>query len=157
MASSDLKVCTRCSSDACLVNEVNETIKTYFCYGCGFQSCTLYTRGNDLFEQQFEVLPNLHKELMGEDEEGKIWMPITVNLPQKGMVFAHGTRAENWRWASVQAVEVKEEEKEKYPIPGKKGEFYSYRMDMDTLQEFDPEKGFIDALDSIGVFGEKVG
>ena len=108
-------------------------------------------KGEEFFEQQMETLPNLYKELMGEDDEGKIWMPTTVNIPEKGMVFANGTKAENWRWAAVKAVEVKEEEKEKYPIPGKKGEFYKWRMDMSTLQEFD-EKDFIEALDSIGVF-----
>lgn len=146
-----LEVCDRCKGDACYIQEVNESIKNYFCYGCGFQTNSLMKKGEEFFEQQMETLPNLYKELMGEDDEGKVWMPTTVNIPEKGMVFANGTRAENWRWAAVKAVEVKEEEKEKYPIPGKKGEFYKWRMDMSTLQEFD-EKDFIEALDSIGVF-----
>ena len=146
-----LEVCDRCKGNTCYIQEVNESIKNYFCYGCGFQTNSLMKKGEEFFEQQMETLPNLYKELMGEDDEGKIWMPTTVNIPEKGMVFANGTKAENWKWAAVKAVEVKEEEKEKYPIPGKKGEFYKWRMDMSTLQEFD-EKDFIEALDSIGVF-----
>ena len=47
----------------------------------------------------------------------------------------------------------KEDEKEKYPIPGKKGEFYKWRMDMETLVEFG-EGDFLEALDFIGVFNK---
>ena len=64
--------CKRCSSDACFVNEVNENIKTYQCFGCGFQSNSIMKKDEQFFEEQIERLPNLHKELMGEDENGKI-------------------------------------------------------------------------------------
>ena len=147
----NLIVCDRCGSDACYVQEVNQDIKNYMCYGCGFQTNSLMKQDETFFEEQMEALPNLYKELMGEDEEGKIWMPSTVNLPEKGMVFANGPNASAWMWGAVKAVPVKEEDKEKYPIPGKKGEYYNFRMDMDTLKEFD-EKDFIEALDYIGIF-----
>ena len=58
-----------------------------------------------------------------------------------------------WNWAAVKAVPVTEEEKTKYPIPGKKDEFYTWRMDMTTLQMF-PERDFIEALSYIGVIPE---
>ena len=68
-----------------------------------------------------------------------------------GMIFANGKNAENWNWAGVLAVPVKEEEKEKYPIPNKEGEFYEWRMDMSTMKEF-KENDYIEALDYIGIF-----
>ena len=74
-------------------------------------------------------------------------------MPTKGMIFANGKSAENWKWAAVLAVPVKEEEKEKYPIPGKKGEYYKKRMDMSTIKNFH-EREFIDALSYIGLTGE---
>jgi|TARA_R100001163_G_scaffold44355_1_gene33481 hypothetical protein len=151
----DLKVCDRCGSDACYVQEVNEEITNYQCYGCGFISNTLLKKGSRFFEEQLELLPNLYKELMGEDESGKIWMPSTVNQPEKGMIFANGKSIDNWKWAAVLAVPVKEEEKEKYPIPNKEGEYYEWRMDMDTMKEFD-EKDYIEALDYIGIFSAEV-
>lgn len=119
--------------------------------GCGFVTNSLMKQGESFFEEQMELLPNLYKELMGEDEEGLIWMPSTINIPSQGMVFANGSSADVWKWAAVQSVPVKEEEKEKYPIPGKKGEYYEQRMDMETMKEFD-EKDFIEALDYIGIF-----
>ena len=48
---------------------------------------------------------------------------------------------------------VTEEEKTKYPIPGKQGEFYEWRMDMTTLQMF-PERDFMEALSYIGAIPE---
>lgn len=149
----NLSTCNRCGGDACYIQEVNQDIKNYQCMGCGFITNSFMKQGSQFFEEQMELLPNLYKELMGEDEEGLVWMPATINLPSQGMVFANGSNAENWKWAAVQSVPVKEEEKEKYPIPGKPGEFYEQRMDMDTLKEFD-EKDFIEALDYIGIFNK---
>ena len=147
----NLIVCDRCGSDACYIQEVNQSIKNYMCYGCGFQTNSFMKKDEVFFEEQMETLPNLYKELMGEDYEGKIWMPSTVNLPEKGMVFANGPSASNWNWGAVKAVPVKDEDKEKYPIPGKKGEYYKFRMDMDTLKNFE-ERDYMEALEYIGVF-----
>jgi len=146
-----LTICDRCGSDACYVTEVNETIENHFCYGCGFQSSTVMTANSEFLKEQMETLPNLYKELMGEDETGKVWMPTSINVPSQGMVFANGKNSSNWKWAAVKAIPVKEEEKTKYPIPGKKGEYYPYRMDMGTLKEFE-ENDFMEALEYINVF-----
>jgi len=147
----NLITCDRCGSDACYVQEINNEIKTYQCYGCGFITTSLMKKGELFFEEQMELLPNLYKELMGEAEDKKVWMPTTINILSQGMIFANGTSADNWRWAAVKAVPVKDEEKTKYPIPGKKDEYYTWRMDMSTMKEFN-EKDFIEALDYIGVF-----
>jgi len=145
--------CSRCGSDACYVEEVNQDIKTYFCYGCGFQTNSLMKEGETFYEEQINILPELYKDLVSKDEDGNMWMPSTVNLPQQGMIFANGPSKTNWGWAAVKAVPVTEEEKEKYPILGKPGEFYEWRMDMTTLQMF-PERDYIEALSYIGVLPE---
>ena len=147
----NLIICDRCGIDACYVQEVNESIKNYVCYGCGFQTNSLMKKDEPFFEEQIRTLPNLYKELMGEDHEEKIWMPSTVNLPEKGMVFANGSSVSEWKWGAVKAVPVKEKDQKKYPIPGKKGEYYKFRMDMDTLKNFE-EGDYMEALEYIGVF-----
>jgi hypothetical protein len=145
--------CTRCNSDACYLNEVTQDIKTYFCYGCGYQANSIMKEGEEFYEQQIAMLPELYKDLLNKDDDGMIWMPSTINIPQQGMVFANGPSKEDWGWAAVKAVPVTEEEKEKYPLPGKKGEYYEWRMDMTTLQMF-PERDFMEALSYIGVIPE---
>ena len=146
----NLTTCNRCGSDACYVQEVNDIVKLHFCYGCGFQANSIMTRDSEFFTQQMEVLPELYKELMGEDENGLIWMPSAINLPDKGMVFADGSNGENWRWAAVKATLMSEEEKTKFKAKGKE---YDYKMDMTTLQHF-PERDYMGALSYIGILPE---
>jgi len=137
----DLVECTRCGSDACYLQEVNQDIKLEFCYGCGFQSNNLMTSGSDFFNEQIESFPDLYKALMDEEESGKVWSPSFVQT-DKGMVFADGTSREQWAWAGVKNIPVLKEEKEKY-----KGA--KHRADMSTIQHFS-ERDFMEALTYIG-------
>ena len=149
----NLEVCPHCGSDACYVVENSPTIKTYSCFGCGFTTNSLMKEGEEFFEQQLMRLPELHKDAIYVDENGLNWMPTTISLPQQGMVFYNGANKENAKWAAVLAVEVKEEEKEKYPIKGKPGEYHKWRMSMETLCSFD-KNNFMDALTYIKVLPE---
>ena len=145
----NLTICNRCGSDACYVQEVNHEIKNYMCYGCGFITNSLMKKGEEFFESQMETLPELYKELMGEDEvTGLIWMPNTINLPNKGMVFADGKNGSNWAWAAVKAIPMPEDEKTKFK---EKGKDYKFKMDMENMKHY-PEGDFMEALEYIGVF-----
>ena len=146
----NLTTCERCGSDACYVQEVNSEVKLYQCYGCGFIANTVMTRDSEFLEQQLTVLPELYKELMGEDENGLIWLPSVVNVPDKGMVFADGSNGQQWAWAAVKATLMSEEEKTKFKAKGKE---YDYKMDMSSLQHFS-ERDYMEALSYIGVLPE---
>ena len=135
----ELKECTRCGSDACYKQEVTKDISIEMCYGCGFQSNSLMKKGSEFFNEQWELLPELYKVLMDEEEEtGKVWMPSTINIKEKGMVFADGTARNNWRWAGVKS--TPDEEK-------------GYKTDMTTLKHFE-ERDYMEALSYIGVLPE---
>ena len=139
--------CSRCGSDACYIQEVTKDIKIEFCYGCGFQSNSVMKPNSPFLKEQMETLPELYKALMDEEEEsGKIWMPSTTNVEDKGMVFPTGTSRDNWRWGAVKAIPVTEEESEKYK--GKK-----FRTDMSTIKHFE-ERDYMEALSYIGVLPE---
>lgn len=143
----NLTICDRCGSDACYVQEVTPEITNHFCYGCGFQSNTLMTEGSEFMNQQMETLPELYKELLYKDKTGKLWMPSWINDSQKGMIFAYGVTAKDWRWAAVKAVKRTKEDKKKNP--NLKTE---YKMDM-TNQVFFNERDFIEALDYLNLLG----
>ena len=151
MNSDKLEECPRCGSDACYTQKINEDITNYMCYGCGFQSNSLMKSVAEFLKETSETLPELYKDLIFEDKGGQSWLPSTINLPKQGMVFTNGSKANNWKWAAVLAVPVEEDEKEKYPIPNKEGEYYEWRMDMENMKEFD-ETDYIEALDYIGIF-----
>ncbi len=149
----NLIICKHCGSDACYVTENSPKIKTYSCFGCGFTTNSLMKEGEEFYAQQLEVLPELYKDVLFKDKDGLIWMPTTINLPQSGMVFYNGTNKENAKWAAVKAVRVLPEEREKYPIKGKPGEYYEWRMDMSTIKGYEM-KEFMDALSYIEVLPE---
>ena len=143
----ELKICSRCNSDACYSQEVTKDITIEMCYGCGFQSNSLMEKGSEFFNEQWETLPEIYKVLMDEEEEtGKIWMPSTINVSDKGMVFAAGTGRSNWKWGAVKSILIPEEDREKY-----KGE--KYRADMSTIEYFE-ERDFMESLSYIGVIPE---
>ena len=142
----NLIICTNCSSDACYVDEVNKDIKTYFCYGCGFQSNSLMREGEDFYNQQIKLLPELHKDLLSTDDDGMVWMPSTVNVADKGMVFADGTSTSDWKWAAVKAVLLTEDD-------NKIKEDQTHKMDMTTKVNFE-RNNFMDALSYIGLLPE---
>ena len=146
--------CPKSGGDLCYRLEISKDITQYFSLSCGYWTNTLMVAGSDFYEEQIQSLPELYKDLQWTDPEtGLIWLPSTINEVEKGMIFANGTNTDNWGWGAVLAVDVKEEEKEKYPVPGKKGEYYKKRMDMSTIKTFH-EREFIDALSYIGFTGE---
>ena len=145
--------CPRCESDACYVDEVNQDIKSYLCYGCGFQTNSLMKEGEEFYNEQLLSLPELYKDLIYTDENELNWFPSAVNVPNQGMVFANGSSQSDWKWSAVKAVPVTEEEKTKYPIPGKEEKYYEWRMDMTTISSYS-ERDYMDALSYIGVLPE---
>ena len=143
--------CPKSGGDLCYKTEISKDITNYYSLSCGFWTNTLMLEGSEFYKEQTDILPEIYKDLAWTDPETKlIWLPQTINEPTKGMVFAHGTNAEEWKWAAVKVVPVTEEEKEKYPIPKQPGKYYEYRMDMTTLQHFE-ERDFMDALSYISL------
>ena len=151
-----LVICKKCGGDACYETTLDpEDNKAWMCYGCGFSSNSHYINGSEVLKQADEKMPELYKDLIFIDEDNLVWYPTTVNMPEKGMVFLDGTHVDTYRWAGVLATEVKEEEKEKFPIPGTDDEYYTKKMDMTTIKYFDKSE-FMDALEYVGIFDKNL-
>jgi len=146
-------MCPKSGGDLCYETQVTPEITNWMSLSCGYWTNSLMKEGEEFYNEQMSTLPELYKDLAWKDESTElVWLPQTINEPQKGMVFANGTNAQEWKWAAVKAVPVTEEEKHKYPIPKQSGKFYEWRIDMNTLQHFD-EREFIDALEYISLIG----
>lgn len=136
--------CKRCGSNACYEQQVSEEVKTWLCMGCGFTTSTVMIEGSEPIKNILETSPELYKDLMHTDADGCIWVPSTITLPNRGMVFLDGTSAKDWRWAAVKAVPLQESDK-------KLDENQTHKMDMKNVQYFN-ERDFMDALEAIGFF-----
>ncbi len=145
MQKDNLGICSRCGSDACYETDLGADYKVHMCYGCGFTTNTLMTEDSEFLEEQLEVLPELYKDLASVDENGLTWVPSTINVEDKGMIFIQGKSINNWNWVACPAKELTEEEKTNFP------EDTTYKMDMKNASYF-KEREFIEAMDYIGMF-----
>ena len=145
MTKDEMIICPKCGCDGCYKTPINETKSNYFCWGCGFQTNDLMKEGEFDFTAFEETLPELYKDVKYVDQEGRVWYPISVNLPDKGTVFLNGTSKEDIKWSAIKVIELTEEEK-KEP----KYKNLTYKSDAKSLQNFDND--FIEACDYIGLF-----
>jgi hypothetical protein len=146
--------CPKSGGDLCYKVQVAPEIYNYMSISCGFWTNSFMTEDHEFYKQQMETLPELYKDLAWTDPEtGLIWLPNTINVEDKGMVFANGTDASNWRWAAVKAIEIPKDETMQHPIPGKPGQFMKYRMDMKNMKTFE-ERDYMEALSYIGALPE---
>tara|TARA_Y100000004_G_C8928942_1_gene418977 strand:+ start:545 stop:1006 length:462 start_codon:yes stop_codon:yes gene_type:complete len=137
--------CPKTGGDLCYKVEVTPEVTNYFSMSCGFWTNSLMKKGEEFFEQQMSVLPEIYKDLAWIDTETElVWLPNTINLPTQGMVFAEGVDAENWSWSAVKAVELDEPEEDK------QGNKITHKPDMTTIKRFN-ERDYMDALSYIGI------
>ncbi len=138
-------------SNACYeqtFNQDNQEIKTWLCFGSGYTTSTLMTEGSKPVQDLLETSPELYKDLMHKDKEGRIWFPATITLPEKGMVFVDGTSTKDWQWSAVKAIPLTEEEIKSGKFP----EGQTFKMDVKQAKKFAP-KDFMDALEVIDFYG----
>lgn len=139
--------CPKSGGDLCYKTEINDKITNYLSLSCGFWTNSLMILDSDFYKEQILTLPELYKDLAWEDPETKyIWIPNTINIEDKGMVFANGTNALDWKWAAVKAIKLGDKDEAK--IKGQK-----YKMDMVNMEQF-KERDYIEALSYIGLLPE---
>ena len=139
--------CPKSGGDLCYKTEINKDITNYYSLSCGFWTNTLMKKDSEFYIEQISTLPEIYKDISWEDPETElIWIPNTINLQDKGMVFAAGTNAEEWGWSAVKAIPLKGEDEAKV-------EGQTHKMDMSTIKSF-KERDYLDALSYIGVLPE---
>ena len=124
-----------------------QQITTWLCFGSGYTTSTLMTEGSKTVRDLEETSPELYKDLMHIDDQKRVWVPATITLPAKGMVFVDGTDKRNWKWSAVKAVEITEEERKTKSFPKDQ----THKMDMKGAKLFE-QKDFMDALELIGFY-----
>ena len=68
--------CPKSGGDLCYKIEVNKDITNYYSMSCGFWTNSLMKKGSQFFNEQWEILPELYKDLAWEDPNTElIWFP----------------------------------------------------------------------------------
>jgi hypothetical protein len=141
----NLVICNRCGGNACLNQKFEDSSEAWMCFGCGFTTSTQMLINSELVENMKSSLPELYQDLLFIDNDNRVWAPSTLTLPEKGMVFLDGTDSNNWEWVAALAVEIKPDERERFP------QDQTHKIDFGSKKSFH-EKDFMDALEYIGFF-----
>ena len=121
----------------------------------GYTSNTTMTLDSEVLKQALETTADLIKDLRQDHVppgggEKLAWFPTVITMPEKGMIFPEPVE-KDWKWTVVKAIDIPEEEQEKYPDPNNPGTNYKKRMDMKNPKRFD-KLCFMDAAEELGMF-----
>ena len=134
----------------CFVQEMGEA-KSYLCIDSGYTTNTSYEIDSEAIKKTMERSPKLIKDLQYIDEDrGLIWFPSIVQVPGIGMIFPDGSSIDDWGYSVAKQIAIPTEEQKNYPIPGKEGEYYQSKLDMENLKTFDKMK-FEDACEELKI------
>ena len=129
------------------------TEESYLCMKTGYSTNSKMKIGSDELTSELERSPELIKAIQFYDEERDlVWIPTIMNIPGKGMVFPEGN-LEKWGWSVAPIVDIPEDEQKNYPIPGKDGEFYTNKLDIENCKRFKKNE-FDKALIDMGVLSK---
>ena len=142
-------ICKRCGSDACYKVE-HEKSMHWQCMDCGFYTNTTMLKNSDVVDHIKSTSPELYKDLLFEDEDGLIWAPKVVKVPEVGTIFIDGTSIMNWAWCFMPAEKIPEEERWEFPDKNKPGEFEIYRTN-DKKKRSYGQQDFIMAMEEAGL------
>jgi hypothetical protein len=138
----------KCESKICVKQDSGDGVS--LCFTCGFYSNNHVEINSQEYWEIVNALPQLYNEISYIDEDNKVWIPKVLNEYDKGMLFIDGTNEDDWEWVFAPAISIKEEEKTKFPIKGKFGEFHTYRIDYTQAEKLG-KKGFLLGIGKLGL------
>ena len=144
--------CPLCSDKDRCFEDVQDTFSSFMCFNCGYMSHSNYTEDK---VSEIQHTSQLIRDLAFKDDDRDIyWYPSVVNMGKLGIIYPDGL-PHDWNWKFAKVTQVSEEEQKNYPIPGKDGEYYTERLDVDNAQEFGQFE-FLEACKSMGIVKDGV-
>ena len=128
--------------------DVDTNVTSYMCMESGYSTTDKLQIGSDAVEQFEESITELMRDARIEDEEsGLVWHPSFLQFPF-GILYIAGTGAHDMHWEVAEVVDVQEHAKTMYPVPGREGEYFTSKLDVDNAKVFD-KLDFENALDAL--------
>jgi len=138
------------TDNLCVLEEADENtgLISYMCMETGWTTADHMKIGSEAVEAFEKGISELMKDCRVEDDDrGLVWYPAFLQMPG-AMLYCAGESAETLRWEVAGLVDIIGEEREKYPIPGRTGEYYTSRLDVENALTFD-KSDFELALDEL--------
>lgn len=137
------------TGNECVIIEADEktNLNSYMCMESGYTTTDEFKIGSEYVELYENQITDLMKAVRFQDAElNLIWYPAFLNVPHVGMLYCVGDDQSNMSWEVSAAVEISGEDRKKYPIPNKEGEYFTSRLDVENANKFEKSQ-FNQALD----------
>jgi len=137
--------CPLCEKKELQVVEDNN-VQLMQCISCG------YSTNSNLMgkKEENELWLGLDEKMKRWSKEAndQIWIPSIMNM-EVGMMYPVENSNGDMVWAFAASVDISEEERENYPIPGQDGKFYEKKFDTDNEVRFETFRQGILELNTI--------
>ena len=100
------------------------------CISCGYVSTDKFIGT----KEDNEEYNKLSDEMKGwaKESEGRIWIPSIMTLPF-GMIYPFN-QDDTMKWSYAKMVQIAEDDKKDYPIPGQENKFYDNMYDTENIE-----------------------
>lgn len=129
--------CVLCEADP------NNGMEHRLCMESGYTNHTSWIEGSEELNRFDSSVTSLMRDLKHKDSAGSVWYPLSISTQK--LIFYPAGSLQEWGWMLTPVKELSEEERVKYPVPGKEGVFYDRILDFENSEVFTPEQ-FPDAF-----------
>lgn len=139
------------TGNQCVLVETDENtgLDSYICMESGFTTHEKLTVDSEFTKKYEESITQLMRDIKHvDDERGLIWYPAFIQITGVGMLYIIGTARGDMKWQVARVVDITGEERLQYPVPGKKNEYFTSRLDVENALTFDATQ-FENALDAL--------
>ena len=118
------------TGNICVIVEADESTDTtsYMCMESGFTTTENMKIDSDVVKEYETRLTELMRVSKYEDtERDLVWYPAFLQMAGIGMLYPTGTSRDD----------ITGEERKKFPVPGKDGEYFTSRLDVENAEKFE--------------------
>ena len=104
------------------------------CLNCGYTSTSKFIGKKETNEEYIKLTEDMKN--WSKEFNGRIWIPTMLTLPI-GMLYPFDDDNGDMKWRFAEMVNITEEDRKNYPVPGDTEQHYEQRYDVDNAKEYD--------------------
>jgi len=131
------------TGNVCVIVEADDKTDTtsYMCMESGFTTTDNMKIDSDVVEKYETQLTELMRKCKYQDDErGLVWYPAFLQMQGIGMLYPTGTSRDDLKWEVCKVTAIEGDERKQYPVPGKDGEYFTARLDVENAEQYDGNK-----------------
>jgi len=137
------------TGNKCVLVETDEAsgATSYICMESGYTSHEKLLIDSEYTQKYEQDLTQLMRDVKYNDAgRGIVWYPAFIHINNVGMLYSIGTTKLDMQWQISRVIDITEEDRQKFPVPGKENEYFTSRLDVENASTFDASE-FENALD----------